>query len=353
MASSRSASETRPRLIAGPCSAENRRQVLDTARGVAAAGAGAFRAGLWKPRTRPGNFEGVGAAGLPWLEEARELTGLPLATEVASAAHVALCLEAGVDILWIGARTTANPFAVQEIADALRGCGDKVEVIVKNPLSPDLEAWIGAIERIRGAGVGRITAVHRGFSYLGPHIYRNRPEWRVPIELRRRMPELQVLVDPSHIGGSRDLVPDIARQALDMGFDGLMVESHCDPGSALSDSAQQLTPDELLDMMRSLVGRYTGVVETDVDTLDALRAEIDTADRELLEVLARRMAVSARIGGYKRLHGLPVLQKERYDTLMGSRISEGERLGLRPEFLRLLLQAIHEESVYTQTHLSD
>lgn len=333
----------RPLMIAGPCSAESLEQLLSTARPLAAAGVRIFRAGVWKPRTKPGGFEGVGERALAWLAQVRELTGMRTATEVATAAHVRAALRAGVDILWIGARTSANPFAVQEIADAL--CGTDTPVLVKNPLSPDPELWIGAIERLLGAGVRRIAAVHRGFRTCDATLYRNAPQWAVPIELRRRMPGLQLLCDPSHIGGRRELVGPLCRQAMDLGFDGLMVEVHSTPAEALSDSAQQLTPEAFVQMVRGLAVRDRNPQDED---LAALRAEIDRADDELLALLARRMEIARRIGRYKRHHAIPVLQPARYDELLVRRAAEAVRLHMEPAFIRTLLRAVHEESVRQQ-----
>lgn len=334
----------RPIVIAGPCSAETEEQVLSTARGLAAAGVRIFRAGIWKPRTKPGNFEGIGAPGLKWLRKAKAETGMLVATEVATAIHTADALRAGIDMLWIGARTTANPFAVSEIAEALRGCGD-VPVLVKNPVAPDLEAWIGAFERLSRAGIKRLGAVHRGFGHFGPSKYRNLPEWRVPIELRRRMPELPVLVDPSHIGGKRALVAPLAQEAMDLGFDGIMVECHVRPECAWSDKEQQLTPDDAVRLLGSLVVRGG---ESSSERLDMLRHRIDMLDSELIDILRRRMETSTEIGEYKREHSMPVVQEGRYRALMEERIAEAAGLGLSEAFMRGLFQAVHAESVRLQ-----
>lgn len=331
-------------LVAGPCSAESREQVMSAAVGVKEAGADVFRAGIWKPRTRPGSFEGCGAAGLEWLKEARCLTGMPVATEVATPLHVEQALESGVDVMWIGARTTVNPFAVQEIAEALKGCGD-VAVMVKNPANPDLELWIGAMQRLYNAGVRRISAVHRGFSEYGRSYYRNPPQWHIPIELHRLMPRLQMLCDPSHIGGKRELVGPVARQACALGFNGLIIESHCCPEKALSDAAQQLTPSELKELMISLVGKP--VSDTSADLM-MLRSRIDMLDDELLEILVKRMAVSDEIGELKHASNMPVLQPERYEALMESRVDKGTAMGLDREFISGMLAAIHAESVRRQ-----
>ncbi|MDE6778205.1 MAG: bifunctional 3-deoxy-7-phosphoheptulonate synthase/chorismate mutase type II [Alistipes sp.] len=332
-----------PVIIAGPCSAESEEQVLAAAEELHAGGIGMFRAGVWKPRTKPGGFEGVGVQALGWLREVRERTGMRVATEVATSHHVELALASGVDMLWIGARTSANPFAVQEIADAMRGAD--VAVLVKNPISPDLELWIGAIERIRNSGIRRLGAVHRGFSSYEQSLYRNDPQWAVPIELRRRLPGLPLLCDPSHIGGRRELVADIAQRAMDLGFDGLIVESHCTPDRAWSDAAQQVTPSELLRILGGLTLRTAPEVSS---SLAESRAEIDHIDNELLALLARRMKISRAIGSYKREHGMPILQPQRYEELLRTRAAQSERLGMSSEFICEILRAIHEESVRQQ-----
>lgn len=335
-------------LIAGPCSAETETQLLDTARALAAQGVRIFRAGLWKPRTKPGGFEGVGAEGLAWMQRVRRETGMYTATEVATREHVAAALDAGIDLLWLGARTVSNPFAVQQIADALQG--HDVPVLVKNPVSPDIDLWVGGIERLLNAGITRIGAVHRGFGAADRSGYRNPPQWAVPIELRRRMPELPLLCDPSHIGGRSELVAPLARQAMELGFDGVMVEVHCDPARAWSDAGQQLTPGQLQELTARLSPRR--VADTS-DGLAEMRLEIDRLDDQLVELLDRRMAVSRRIGRYKRDHAMPVLQSRRYEELLSRRMAEAEALGMAPEFMRSVLQAIHEESVRQQLSLPD
>lgn len=337
-----------PVVIAGPCSAETESQVLSTASGLSSCGISVFRAGVWKPRTKPGGFEGVGAVGLKWLKKARLTTGMLIATEVATRYHVEEALRAGIDILWIGARTSANPFAVQEIADTLAERGADVSVLVKNPVNPDLELWIGALERIYNAGIRRLGAVHRGFSAYGEHSYRNMPQWHIPIELRRRIPGMQLFCDPSHIGGRRDLIAPLSQQAIDMQFDGLMIESHCSPDEAWSDSAQQVTPGTLAEILKSLVVRNS---ENSSDRLSELRKEIDEADSELLELLARRMRISREIGLYKKEHSMPVVQSERYGNLMSSRVATAAGMGLPEPFIRSVLQSIHEESVRQQIEL--
>ena len=334
-----------PLIIAGPCSAESEARTVEAARGVAAAGAHIYRAGLWKPRTHPGGFEGVGSRGVPWLRAVREQTGLPVATEVGSAAHLSQVLRHGIDIVWIGARTSANPFAVQEIADAVAASGRDVVVMVKNPVSPDLELWIGALQRFYNAGVRRLAAVHRGFSSYGAHDYRNPPQWSIPIELRRRMPDLPVICDPSHIGGRRDLIAPLSQQALDMGFAGLMIESHPDPDCALSDAAQQVTPERLKEIITHL--RLRDTPSSDAE-MAALRDKIDMCDAELIEVLARRMAVSREIGEYKRRHNLPAVQIHRHDLIMRDREARAADEGLSPHFMRRIMELVHEESVRSQ-----
>ena len=334
----------KPILIAGPCSAETEEQTLDAARALSAIGVKIFRAGVWKPRTMPGGFEGVGDRGLPWLQTVRRETGMMVATEVATTDHVRAALDADIDILWIGARTSTNPFAMQEIADALHG-HDEVTVLVKNPLNPDLDLWLGALQRILGAGITRLGAVHRGFSSAGEHIYRNNPQWHIPFELRRLAPGMTILCDPSHIGGKRQFVEPLSQIALDTGFDGLMIESHCHPDEALSDSAQQVTPSELDGILGRLVVRSGLPVD---DELALLRQQIDDCDHELLAVLARRMTVSREIGRFKKAHNLRVVQPLRYQEMIKARLDEGSTLGLDTDFTQRVMQSIHEESVRQQ-----
>lgn len=333
-----------PLVIAGPCSAETEQQTMDTARALSASGVKIFRAGVWKPRTMPGGFEGVGDMGLQWLQRVKRETSMLTATEVATIDHVCAALDAGIDILWVGARTTANPFAMQDIADALHG-HNEVTVLIKNPVNPDLELWIGAIQRILNAGITRVGAVHRGFSAAGEHMYRNDPQWHIPFELRRRAPKLTILCDPSHIGGKRELVHPLSQQALDMGFDGLMIECHCNPDKALSDSAQQITPMELKSILDRLIIRSGSPVE---DELALLRQQIDDCDHELLAVLARRMNVSREIGRFKKANNLRVVQPQRYQDVIKNRIAEGQHLALDPDFVQRVMQTIHEESVRQQ-----
>ena len=333
-----------PLVIAGPCSAESEQQTLETARALSAIGVKVYRAGIWKPRTMPGSFEGIGDEGLQWLQAVKRETGMMVATEVATVEHVRAALDAGIDILWIGARTTANPFAVQDIADQLQG-HDEITVLVKNPVNPDLDLWLGALQRLSNAGITRLGAVHRGFSSAGAHIYRNDPQWHIPFELRRLASGMTLLCDPSHIGGKREYVEPLSQLAMDAGFDGLMIESHCNPVQALSDSAQQITPNELKLILDRLVVRSGAPIE---DELALLRQQIDDCDHELLAVLARRMSISREIGRFKKANNLRVVQPARYQDVMNARVDEGNRLGLDPDFTQRIMQAIHEDSVRQQ-----
>lgn len=334
-----------PIIIAGPCSAESETQVIETARQLAAGGVKIFRAGIWKPRTMPGCFEGVGLAGLPWLKKVKEEAGMMVGTEVASKSHVISAIAAGLDIIWIGARTSASPFAMQEIADTLKELNADIPVLIKNPVNPDLDLWIGAVTRIYNAGIRRIGVIHRGFSSYGKHLYRNQPMWALPFEFARRFPKIPVICDPSHITGAHDLVAPLSRHALDMGFDGLMIESHVNPACALSDAKQQLLPSELVELMKELTVREkpSGTPE-----LDALRTDIDHIDSEILDLLAKRMEVSKKIGEYKKAHNMMVVQLGRHDTIMKDRTETGEKLGLPKQFVGKIMSAIHEESVKRQ-----
>ena len=336
----------RPIVIAGPCSAESREQVMQTATELAEKGIKIFRAGIWKPRTKPGGFEGIGAVGLPWLKEVKEKTGMMVATEVATPAHVLEAIKAGIDLLWIGARTAANPFAMQELADALKGVD--IPILLKNPVNPDLELWIGGLERLYNAGLTNLGVIHRGFSSYDKKIYRNAPLWHIPIELKRRYPEITIICDPSHIGGARELVAPIAQQAMDLNFDGLIIESHCNPDCALSDAKQQLTPAVLDYTLNMLVIREN--VQT-TENLSVLRKQIDELDEQLLTLLAKRMRISQEIGTYKLEHNMPVLQSGRYDQLLKSRQDMGSKLNLSGEFVDSIVKAIHEESVRVQLDL--
>jgi len=330
--------EARPIIIAGPCSAETEEQVLTTAKALAEQGIKIFRAGIWKPRTKPGSFEGVGSKGLAWLAQVKELTGMKVATEVAMPKHIEEALKHGVDLLWIGARTATNPFAMQEIADALRGVD--VPILVKNPVTPDLDLWIGSIERIQHAGIRRLGVIHRGFTVYGKKFYRNQPHWQLPVELRRRMPDLLFFCDPSHIGGQRHLVAPLSQQAMDMNYDGLMIEVHCCPEKAMSDKKQQLTPQELQELLSQLVVRSTA----EIDGLTVLRSRIDEIDNRMLELLAKRMDISREIGGYKKEHNLSILQSSRYSELLERLTANAQNIGLDTGFVQTLVQLIHEQS---------
>lgn len=340
----------RPFVIAGPCSAETREQVLETVNGLADLNVDLLRAGVWKPRTRPGNFEGVGAEGIAWLREAGDKIGKPITVEVASATHVEIALRGGVDVLWIGARTTVNPFMVQEIADALKG--SDIPVLVKNPVNPDVELWIGAIERFQSAGLTRIGAIHRGFSTFQKSPFRNSPNWNIPIELKRRMPELSIICDPSHICGNRELLSEVAQKAIDLNMEGLMLETHRDPSKAWSDTEQQVTPAELKQILSELVWRNPDSLDLEVKAkLEQLRSTIDGLDRDILDLLIERLSVSRSIGEYKREHNITILQHERWNEILHDREAhvQGKELSLR--FLHKFLDAIHEESIHQQTQV--
>ena len=333
----------RPLVIAGPCSAETEEQVMDTATKLKLKGFKIFRAGIWKPRTKPGGFEGVGEIGLPWLQRVQKELGMLVATEIATAKHVESALAAGIDILWIGARTSANPFAMQEIADALVGVD--IPVLVKNPVNPDLELWIGALQRINGAGIKRLGVIHRGFSSAEKKLYRNAPMWHLPIELHRRIPNLPIIFDPSHIGGKRELVAPLCQQAMDLGFDGLIVESHCNPDCAWSDASQQVTPEILSFILEKLIIRDA---REETEGLNGLRSQIDDCDNSLLELLAKRMRVSREIGEYKKNHNMAVVQTSRYSEILDKRGAQGTLCGMDATFVKTIYEAIHEESVRQQ-----
>ena len=337
----------KPIVIAGPCSAETEEQVLSTAKQLAACGVKIYRAGIWKPRTKPGGFEGVGEEGLEWLKRVKAETGMAVATEVANKAHVEAALKAGIDVLWIGARTSANPFAMQEIADALEGHPD-VNVLVKNPVNPDIELWIGALQRIYNAGVRHLGAIHRGFSTYGKHLYRNLPQWHIPIELRRRIPILQIFCDPSHIGGKRELVAPLCQQAMDLGFDGLIVESHCNPDCAWSDAKQQVTPDVLDYILSLLVVRSE---TTTTESITQLRHQIDELDNQLMDLLSKRMRVCREIGQYKKEHNMTILQAARYNEILEKRGAQGALCGMDSDFVAQVFEKIHEESVRQQMEI--
>ena len=336
----------RPFVIAGPCSAESEEQVMTTAKQLAMFGCHNFRAGVWKPRTKPGGFEGHGEPALVWLQQVKKETKMQVATEVATPEHVELCLKYGIDILWVGARTTANPFAMQALADSLKGVD--VPVLVKNPVNPDLELWIGALERLNQAGVKRMAAIHRGFSSYDKKIYRNAPMWQIPIELHRRIPELPIFSDPSHMGGRRELIAPLCQQAMDLGFDGLIVESHCDPDKAWSDAKQQVTPDVLDYILSLLVIRDEN---TSTEGITTLRKQIDELDNQLMELLAKRMRVCREIGHYKEEENMPVLQADRCNEMLDKRGAQGSLLGMGPEFVAHVFESIHEESVRQQIEI--
>lgn len=336
----------RPLVIAGPCSAETEEQVINTAKQLAAKGFHMFRAGVWKPRTKPGGFEGNGEMALPWMKAVKEETGMLVATEVATPEHVELCMKYGVDILWIGARTTANPFAMQALADSMKGIENPV--FVKNPVNPDLELWIGGMERINRAGVKHMAAIHRGFSSYDEKIYRNTPMWHIPIELRRRIPSLPIICDPSHIGGRRELVAPLCQQAMDLGFDGLIVESHCNPDCAWSDAKQQVTPD-VLDYILSLIQVRDETVTT--EGISQLRHQIDDLDNQLMDLLAKRMRVCREIGQYKKEHNMTVLQSARYNEILEKRGAQGALCGMDAEFVAHVYELIHGESVRQQIEI--
>lgn len=341
---------TTPLVISGPCSAESPEQVMETAKGVAKHGVGILRAGIWKPRTRPNSFEGVGAVGLKWLKAAGKETGIPVCTEVANVKHVYEALRAGVDIMWIGARTTTNPFAVQEIADALDGVD--VPVMVKNPISPDLKLWIGAIERLNNAGITKVAAIHRGFAYYGESKYRNKPQWEIPIELKRLYPELQVICDPSHICGRRDILAAVSQKAYDLNFDGLMLESHPNPDKALSDAKQQVTPDGLGQILNGLVRRDPkGHSPQEMSRLESFREIIDDMDYKLINVLADRMQVVEEIGRYKKEKNITILQADRWNEIIQDRVKHGVPKGLSEDLLTQILQLVHKESIRHQTQI--
>lgn len=335
--------DKRPLVIAGPCSAETEEQVLSTAQSLARQGCKIFRAGVWKPRTKPGGFEGNGEAALQWLQMVKEKTGMLVGTEVATPEHVELCLKYGLDLLWIGARTTANPFAVQALADSLQGVD--LPILVKNPVSPDLELWIGAMQRINQAGIQRIAAIHRGFSSYDNKLYRNNPTWQIPLELRRRIPELPIICDPSHIGGKRELIAPLCQQAMDLGFDGLIVESHCDPDKAWSDAAQQVTPDVLHYILSLLTVRNP---QHQIDEIVDLRRQIDDIDHQIMELIAKRLKVCRQIGRYKRDHNVTVFQASRYNEILAKRGAQGAICGMDAEFVATVFESIHEESVRQQ-----
>ena len=343
--------EGRPLVIAGPCSAESEEQLAETARRLHGARIDYFRAGIWKARTRPSNFEGIGAAALPWLVKVGRQFGMKTATEVATAEHVEAALKEGVDLLWIGARTAVNPFSVQEIADALRGV-TTVPVLVKNPTSPDMALWLGALERVNRAGVRKLGVIHRGFSVAGDKRYRNAPMWELAIEFRRTHPDVPIITDPSHITGRRDMILDVAQQAMDLGLDGLMIEAHPNPDHAWSDPAQQVTPERLTEIIALLkVRRETSADAGYVASLEVLRDRIDHLDHDLLDLLAKRMHVVEEIGAYKRANNVATLQVSRWNAVLADRLARAGELGLSPDYARALYEIIHGESVRRQSEV--
>ncbi|MCB2194610.1 MAG: bifunctional 3-deoxy-7-phosphoheptulonate synthase/chorismate mutase type II [Bacteroidetes bacterium] len=340
-----------PLLIAGPCSAESEAQVMHTAKEIAALGKVAvFRSGIWKPRTRPGNFEGVGEEGLKWLQQVKKETGLLTAVEVANADHVNLAIKHDIDILWIGARTTSNPFSVQELADLLKGY-DK-PVLVKNPINPDVNLWVGALERFHKAGIDKLAAVHRGFYPFEATSLRNIPKWEVPIELKSLCHNLPIICDPSHIAGSREYIPEISQKALDLNMDGLMIETHYNPSVALSDMNQQLTPKQLGELFDQLIFRRSTTKDEDFTSiLETLRSQIDSIDQQMLELLAQRMNIVEDIGKYKSHNKVTILQLRRWEKILQTRMKLGKKLGLTEDFIKKLLQLVHKESIQRQTEV--
>jgi len=338
----------RPILIAGPCSAETEEQVLETAKRLKATGkVDILRAGIWKPRTRPNSFEGVGTKGLPWMQKAKEATGLPVTVEVAKASHVEVCLEFGMDILWIGARTTVNPFAVQEIADALRGVD--IPVMVKNPINPDLALWLGGMERLEKAGITKLGAIHRGFSNAGEKIFRNRPQWQIAIDFKQARPDVPMINDPSHICGRRDLLSSVSQKAMDLNFDGLMIESHITPDEAWSDAKQQITPEVYGQMMNDLVLRdYNPENVPQRSELEKLRKQINLIDDELISMLSSRMNVAREIGRYKKDHNITILQSDRWAQILEKYKKKGASNDLSEDFITRFIKAVHDESIDQQ-----
>jgi len=343
----------RPLIISGPCSAETEEQVIETARQLAGTGkVDVLRAGIWKPRTRPGSFEGVGEQGLFWLVKAKKQTGLPLTVEVATAHQVELALKHSIDVLWIGARTTVNPFSVQEVAEALKGVN--VPVMIKNPINPDIELWIGALERVMKAGINKIGLIHRGFSTYGNTEYRNAPMWHLAVEMKVRYPELMMINDPSHICGRRDILLDVAQKAIDLGFDGLMIESHIEPDKAWSDARQQVTPQQLNEMLANIIWRKEDVNSEEYHAaLEKLRQRINQLDDELIELLGQRMKIADLIGTYKKDNSITILQTSRWNEIIARAFQKAETLGLSREFITKYFDAVHMESISHQKRIMD
>ncbi len=341
---------TPPLVSAGPCSAESVSQVMTTAEGLASFGIHVFRAGIWKPRTHPGTFEGVGSVGLKWLQRVKKEYGMKICTEVATEKHVFECIKHGVDMVWIGARSTANPFMVQEIADALKDTD--IPVLVKNPVNPDLDLWIGALERLNRAGIRKLGVIHRGFSTTEKIPYRNQPGWQIAVEFRTRFPEIPFFADPSHMGGKREYLQELSQRAMDLGLDGLMVESHCDPSCALSDAKQQLTPDNLKTMLESITVRQKVTNDLEYNqNIDQLRAQIDVIDENLLFALKSRMDISRKIGEFKKTHNIAIVQTARWEDILDRMVSKGNEYGLSEEFITRLFTAVHDASVAEQNKI--
>lgn len=341
----------KPLIISGPCSAETEAQVLETAQRLANTGkVDMLRAGIWKPRTRPGSFEGIGTKGLPWLQQAKKLTGLPTTVEVATGKQVEDALHFDVDMLWIGARTTVNPFSVQEVADALRGAD--VPVFIKNPINPDLELWTGAVERIAKAGIKTVGLIHRGFSSYGNTEYRNAPMWHLAIEMKRRNPEMKIINDPSHICGRRDILLEVAQKAIDLDFDGLMIESHIDPDKAWSDAKQQITPEKLAEMLNDILWRNEDADSKEYHAaLEKLRQQINHLDDELMQILSQRMNLADKIGQYKKDNNITILQTSRWNEILERALKKGEKIGLSNEFITKYFDAVHMESINHQNKI--
>ena len=338
----------KPIIIAGPCSAESEEQVIKTAKALAKQGIDCFRSGIWKPRTRPGSFEGVGTIGLKWLKRVKEETGIPVTTEVANREHVFEALKAGIDVLWLGARTTVNPFSVQEVADALKGVD--IPVLIKNPINPDVKLWMGAIERIHKAGIHRIGVIHRGFSAFGNSKYRNEPRWQLPIELKRQIPDIQIICDNSHICGRRDILGAVAQKAMDLQFDGLITEVHPSPDDAWSDAKQQITPSVFGKLVKGLKVRKESTDNVQfLENIDDLRQEIDNIDNDLFDLLGKRMKVAENIGKYKKKINISILQTKRWDEILNKMVQQGREQGLSDGFVTQILTAIHQESINHQT----
>ena len=336
-----------PIVIAGPCSAESEQQVMETAKALAKQDVDLFRAGIWKPRTRPNSFEGVGVIGLKWLRQVKQETGMKTTTEVAKTAHVFEALKHGIDVLWLGARTTVNPFAVQEVADALKGVD--IPIMIKNPINPDLKLWMGAIERIYNAGITRIAVIHRGFSFFGDSNYRNVPRWQIPIDLKSQFPDIQVICDNSHICGRRDTLQAVVQKAFDLNFDGVMTEVHPNPDEAWSDAKQQITPARFKELMSDLVIRQASTTDASFqNNLEHLRGEINELDRELWDLLGRRMALADKIGEYKKANNIAILQEHRWQEILNAALDKARTAGLSVEFVEGVYKAIHQESINRQ-----